>query len=218
MTLQVGPDHRNLEGKILEWVEGKWGVEKDRIVVSAFANDAWRNNLLKQRGYRLAESCGFLRRYDTYLSPGKAPLEKGFFLSDLGHSKDADGSIEVVSKAFGKPFIDREWFESKHKAPGYQPNMAVQVLSREKRCVAYAEARIDWKQNYAEIDPIATHPDYQRRGLAKACLVETFRRLAEMGVRDAYIGSDVEPAPSNRLYDSMLPIEKVEEFSWELNR
>lgn len=218
MTLQVRPDQRILENRMLEWVEDQWGQGKDRIIVSAFSDDAWRQNLLLKRGYRMTESRGFLRRFDSTLSPHKAPLEKGFSLTDLGHSKDAEGCISVVSKAFGKPFIDRDWFESKKKAPGYKPNMVVQVLSPKGKCVSCAEARIDWKQNYSEIDPIATHPDYQRRGFAKACLAETFRRLAEMRIRDVYIGSDVEPAPSNRLYESMLPIGKVEDFSWELER
>lgn len=218
MSLQVGRDERLLEERMLEWTETVWGQGKDRIVVLANANDAWRQSVLRKRGYREAEECGFLRRYDTSLTPHQAPLPKGFSISDLAHSKNADGFVEVVSKAFAKPFIDKEWLESRRKAPGHMPGMAVQVLSSEGRCVSYAEARIDWKQNYAEIDPIATHPDFQRMGLARACLAESFKRLAAMGVRDAYIGSAVEPATSDRLYDSMLPVEKVEEFSWELTR
>jgi ribosomal protein S18 acetylase RimI-like enzyme len=218
MTIQVNPDRRDLEESMLKWIEDKWGCDKDRIVVSAFANDSWRQHILMKSGYRLAESRGFLRRYDTFLTPHTAPLEDGFTLSDLKSSRDADGTIEVVNKAFGKPFIDREWFESKQKAPGFCPNLLVQVLYPHGKCVSCAEARIDWKQNYAEIDPIATHPDHQRRGFAKACLAETFRRLAAMKVRNAFIGSGVEPAQSNRLYDALLPIEKVEEFSWELSR
>ncbi|HEY3420029.1 MAG TPA: GNAT family N-acetyltransferase [Methanomassiliicoccales archaeon] len=218
MTLQVSPDRRDLEDRILTWIEDQWGRDKDRIVVSAFAHDVWRQNLLKRRGYHITGSRWFLRRYDTMLSPHASPLMDGFSLTDLGHSGDANGTIEVINKAFGKQSINQEWFESKRKAPGFLPSMLVQVLSPGGRCVSCTEARIDWKQNYAEIDPIATHPDYQRMGLAKACLAETFRRLAGMKVRDAYIGSDTEAAPSNRVYDAMLPIEKLEEFSWELAR
>jgi ribosomal protein S18 acetylase RimI-like enzyme len=218
MCMQVSYDRRDLEEPMLDWIEDQWGRGKGRIAVSAFANDAWRQNILERRGYRRGGSRGFLRRYDTRLSPHSSPLEDGFSLSDLGHSGDASGYIEVVNKAFGKSFIDQDWFESKQKAPGFQPNLSVQVLSPEGKCVSCAEAHIDWKQNYAEIDPIATHPSYQGRGFARACLAETFRRLADMRVRDAYICSDLGSAEANRLYDSLLPIERMEDLSWELSR
>jgi ribosomal protein S18 acetylase RimI-like enzyme len=216
--LQIGQDQRILEERMLIWSENVWGKDKDRIVIPVFADDEWRKNLLKKRGYRMAGSCGSLRRYDTTLSPHRTPLEKGFTLSDLERSKDADGFINLMVKASGKPFIDKEWYESRSKAPGYRPNMIVQVFAPDGVCVSCAEARIDWKQNYSEIDPIAVHPDYQDRGLDKACLAECFRRLADMKVREAYIMSEIEPAPSNLPYDSMLPVGKVEEFSWELTR
>jgi len=80
MTVQVGPDERPLEESILGWVEDQWGREKDRIAVKVFANDEWRQNILRKRGYRTAGSTGFLRRYDTLFSPRKAPLENGFSL------------------------------------------------------------------------------------------------------------------------------------------
>ena len=218
MTLQVGPDQRALEERMLDWTENEWGRDMDRIVVPVFANDVWRQNILKRRGYRPTGSHCSLRRYDTMISPHETPLEHGFSLSDLERSKDAGGYTEVLAKAFRKSSFDKKWFESKRKAPGYRTSMVLQVLSPDGKCVSCAEARVDWKQNYAEIALIATHPDYQNRGLAKACLAQCFGRLADMKVRDAYIRSKGEHAPSDRWYDSMLPIEKVEEFSWELTR
>jgi ribosomal protein S18 acetylase RimI-like enzyme len=123
-----------------------------------------------------------------------------------------------MRNAFGKPFMDRQWFESRRKVPGYLPTMAIQVTSPQGRCVSYAEAHIDWKQNFAEIGPLATHPDYQCRGLAGACLAEMFRRLSAMEVRDAYMRSDMGSAASIRLLDRLLPVERQEEHSWELVR
>jgi ribosomal protein S18 acetylase RimI-like enzyme len=218
MTVQTGPDRRLLDETIIEWIENVWGMDKDKIVIPSFADDAWRQNILKKRGYRLAGSRGFLRKYDVNLSPHQAPLEDKFVLSDLGRSKDTDGVIGVVSKACGSDLIDREWFMSRQNAPGFQPGTVVQAMSSKGICVSCAGARIDWKQNYAEIELIATHPDFQKKGLAKACLAECFKRLSDMKVRYAYIGPTNMSSHSYRLFESMLPIEKVEEFSWELAR
>jgi len=218
MTLQVGRDQRLLEERMLEWTEKEWGKGMDRIIVRALANDAWRQNILKSRGYRMVGSRGFLRRYDTAISPHEVPLEKGFSLSDPASSNDEASCIDVLSKALSRPFIDKEWFESKKKAPGYLANMVVWVMSPEGRCVAYAKACIDWKQNYAGITPIAVHPDYRLKGFERVCLAESMRRLANVGIRDVYIRSHIESSTSDLLYDSMLPIEKVEELSWELTK
>ncbi len=218
MTLQVGRDQRLLEERMLKWTEKEWGKGADRILVRALADDAWRQNILKKRGYRMVGSCGFLRRYDTAISPHEVPLEKGFSLSNPASSNDEASCIDVLSKALVRPLIDKEWFECKKKAPGYLANMVVRVLSPEGRCVSYAEARIDWKQNYAGIAPIAIDPDYQSKDFARVCLAESMRRLANVGVRDVYIMSHIESSASDRLYDSMLPIEKVEEHSWELTK
>jgi ribosomal protein S18 acetylase RimI-like enzyme len=125
-----------------------------------------------------------------------------------------EGYVEAVRGAFGRPVLNMEWYRSKITAPGYSHDWNIVVVSPEGRCASFCDARIDRKRGYAEIDPIGTHPDFQRMGLAKACILECFHRLSESGVGFAFIGSAEEPAPSNRLYDALAPVEKLEEHLW----
>ena len=39
---------------------------------------------------------------------------------------------------------------------------------------------------------VATHPDHRRRGLARACIAESLRRLRDAGASSAYLGVDTD--------------------------
>ena len=103
---------------------------------------------------------------------------------------------------------------AKITAPTYAPEWNLAVISPEGEHVAFCLARLDRRNRVAEIDPIGTRPEYQRRGFAKAVVAECFRRLRTHGMRYAYIGSGPEPAVGNRLYESLGPVETYLEHQW----
>jgi ribosomal protein S18 acetylase RimI-like enzyme len=91
------------------------------------------------------------------------------------------------------------------------------VVSPEGQHVAFALAWIDDQNKVAQIDPVGTHPDFRRRGFAKALLSECFRRLHGAGIHRAYIESGPEPNISNRLYDSLQPVRRYQVNRWIKN-
>jgi predicted N-acetyltransferase YhbS len=40
------------------------------------------------------------------------------------------------------------------------------------------------------VEPVATDPDYSRLGLGKAAVLEGIRRCADLGAKEAFVGSD----------------------------
>jgi len=214
MTVMAHPHHLGLVDGMLDWVQSGSGT----AAVCCWSNDAWLQGRLRDRGYRFAESGGFCRKYDTSMSLLHSPVPPGFKVTDFAHYGDDEEYIRAVRGAFGRSSLDREWYDSNVRAPGRSPDWVICVVSPEGRCASFADVRIDLEAVYAEIDPIGTHPDFQRKGLARGCIAECFRRLRAEGVRHAYIGSDIEPAPANRLYDSLRPIEIYEEQVWTAER
>jgi ribosomal protein S18 acetylase RimI-like enzyme len=53
-------------------------------------------------------------------------------------------------------------------------------------------------RNEGYADPIATHPDFQRQGLAKALLLTGLRKLKERGVETAVLGTSSENVAMQR--------------------
>lgn len=52
-------------------------------------------------------------------------------------------------------------------------------------------------------EPVATHPDFQRRGLGKAVMAEGFRRMKAAGMRRATLGFDPDNVAARALYTSL---------------
>lgn len=214
LSLQVHPDHRDLEDEMLDWVEQNWSAAPRSLETSVWCTDVWLQRLLAERGWAEIESAGFMRRYDTSLGIPEAPLPEGFRPTNMAKEGAVAEFVNAVIGAFKHPGLGMEWYRSKTAAPDYREEWLIMIMSPDGRCASFCDARMDWERGYTEIDPVGTHPDFQKKGLAKACLAHCLRGLGEAGIRDAFIGSDVEPNPSNRLYDSLHPVEKREGRVW----
>ncbi len=115
---------------------------------------------------------------------------------------------------FSRDSLNREWFETKALAPGYSSDWDLAIVSPHGQVVAFCLAWLDKKNKVAEIDPVGTHPDYRKRGFAKAVLTECFIRLHKNGITKAHIQGFSKPA--KKLYDSLMPVEKYELFKYRL--
>lgn len=212
--LQIHPHYRFLEADMLSWVEGSWAKDKECVETYADLYDTERQKLLTQLGYEDLGDNGYMRAYDVSKSYPVVDLPQGFNIQTLAENGNYSSRIAVESKTFNSAAINQEWFDGKSSAPSYSLDLDLFVVSPEGKHVAFCLAWIDPKNQIAEVDPVGTHPDYRCRGFAKAVVSECFRRLRARGVRYAYIGSGPEPNVSNRLYESLKPIEKYQENRW----
>ena len=48
------------------------------------------------------------------------------------------------------------------------------------------------EHRFAYVEPVATDPDYRRRGLGAAAVMETLRRVQREAAEVAWVGSDQE--------------------------
>ncbi len=76
------------------------------------------------------------------------------------------------------------------------------VISPEGATAAFATLWFDDVTRSAYIAPVATVPEHQRKGLAKAMLAEGLRRLKRMGATRVLV--DCDSAAANRLYQSVM--------------
>jgi GNAT superfamily N-acetyltransferase len=64
----------------------------------------------------------------------------------------------------------------------------------------------------AYLEPVATVPEHQRLGLARATISEGLKRVKRLGATRAFVGG-YEPAP-NALYSSVLSAEHDRSLQW----
>ena len=216
LSLQVRPDARAIEPAMLDWAEAHFRTRRAELELTCAGDDALRRQLLAARGYSDRGPAENMRAYDPAQPRAPVVLPPGYRLSDLATFTDAAAYCQLERVAFNNDYIDLNWFGGKTAAPGYDPHLHVIVLSPEGAPVAVAHAWADEVTGTAEIDPVATHPNHRRRGLAQAVIIEAFRRLAARSVGTAWIGSGPEPNPSNLLYESLAPIHTWRYWRWAM--
>ncbi len=213
--IQVHPGYPKIESIMISWMVEMWSIGKTQVETYAYTADLVRQKLLSDFGFENPLEAGIMRKYDPGKPKAEVSVTPGFRIESLSRNKNYNSLVDAVNAAFGRSTkLTMDWLNSILSASGMNENQVLSALTTDGRHAAFCFACIDRSNMIAEIDPIGTHPEYQRRGLAKALVMECFQRLRQEGIRFAFIGSGPEPLPANRLYDSLDPVEKWNERKW----
>ncbi|WP_257004085.1 GNAT family N-acetyltransferase [Streptomyces sp. SA15] len=87
----------------------------------------------------------------------------------------------------------------------YRPELDLVVVSPAGDVVAYCQGWYDETNGIGEFEPVGTHPDHRRLGLARAVCTAVLHAFARAGGHRAVVysrGDAAHPVPK-RLYESM---------------
>ena len=76
-------------------------------------------------------------------------------------------------------------------APNFRKDLNIVVEAPDGHFVSYSGTWFEGTNRIAYVEPVATDPDYRRRGLGRAAVLEGIRRCGELGATVAYVGSDL---------------------------
>lgn len=211
--LQLRPGCEYLADEMLGWAERNWDGGAAQIETMAYDHDAERQALLRGRGYADQGAIEIVRVYDLRRPCPVPHLPPGFRFTTLAE----DGRIQeriALENALWRTSLDEAWFRGKSSAPHYSFDWDLLILSPEGRQVACCLAWLDEASRIGEIDPVGTHPDFRRMGLARALVAECLRRMDAAGMRVGYIACDADDPVVNRLYGSFGPAETYRGSRW----
>jgi GNAT superfamily N-acetyltransferase len=152
----------------------------------------------------LAKSRGYVRndgfpQYDSVsrlpiLEPfPKIQLPEGYRLKSLAEDNDLHKINRVLWRGFGHegepPEEEVEGRKKMQSAPNFRKDLTIVVESPEGTFVSFSGTWFDPVNRIAVVEPVATDPDYRRKGLGKAAVLEGIRRCQVLGATDAYVGS-----------------------------
>lgn len=197
---------------VLDWLVS---IDPSRVCFEITDSASWLAALFHDRGFEESPHTGHEWAYALSSVP-EPVVASGFALASLadGPAMSRDGISDCLRAAFG---IDRDLVPtllSLEGNPMFDPDLSVFALDPVGRIAAYCRGTVNPTTGVASIDPVATHPDFHRMGLAKAIVRECFRRQAERGGSTCYIGSAAEPAESTHLYRSLDPIRRSDNSIW----
>lgn len=180
-----------------------WGEERARqivgetdgpVVLGASCHDdhAERIALLEQLGFVRQEqhTLHFVRSLSDPFPEPQVP--EGFSIRHVEGEHEADALAALHRAAFGTENMTVEGRLSWMRTPDYDPELDLVAVAPDGTLAAYVFCSASEEENALTerkdgcTDPVATHPSFQRRGLAQALLLTGFRLLKQRGIETAH--------------------------------
>jgi mycothiol synthase len=194
------------------WAEGKLTAmrrasgKENLYVMWVSQEDKVLNAYYQQQGYQhTADDMVYMTCTLDGTSPaGAAPA--GYIVRSSPVETDVQARASAQYNAFGSSLPMDIYIERIRKfmqSPVYDPDLNVVAVDTAGQVGSFCTVWLDPLNKTGLFEPVGTHPDFQRRGLGKAVMVEALRRLHARGMTDAMVCTSSDNAPAIKLYESV---------------
>ncbi|NLE99338.1 MAG: GNAT family N-acetyltransferase [Anaerolineales bacterium] len=206
LRLEIDPQaaHPSTEAEIVAWgVEcvrraGEESGESLTLDASCREDDTKRTALFQRHGFAMQETRSYhmVRSLAEPIPRPHAP--SGFLISHVTSEQEAEALVALHRAAFGTEHMTVEERLAMMRVPEYDAELDLLVIAPGGRFAAYCLCSISQEENSrtgrneGTTDPVATHPDFQRRGLAQALLLTGFCKLRQRGMDTAALSTSSE--------------------------
>jgi ribosomal protein S18 acetylase RimI-like enzyme len=199
---EIHPQSRGgaLHGQLLDWFEAE--AEGEELRASSLSSDAERLALLRSRGYEVdSESREFVyhARELSELQPPAVP--EGYRLRTV-QPEDLERRVELHQVVWAPSRVTVASFANVQAAWPYRADLDCVVEAPDGSFAAYCLAWLDDENRVGELEPVGTHPDHRRQGLASAVCRFAHQRLREEGATHAIVYS-IAGSQATALYESV---------------
>lgn len=221
--LQIHPDYRAaIEADLIAWAEdhlaATTGDGRRSVTYSVYEYDFPRQRLLAERGYeKLADSWVHRRMYFGRWALPEPVIADGYTMRtvDPADPADCDRIAALLNAAFGRTFhkgVDFAMF-GQH-APCFRQDLHLVAVAPDGSFAAHVGTIYDEANRRALYEPVCTHPDHRRHGLAQALMFEGMRRVRALGATQITVETG-DAIPANRLYESIGFTEAYKGYAWQ---
>ncbi|MEV0375436.1 GNAT family N-acetyltransferase [Streptomyces sp. NPDC050636] len=204
LQLQIDPSRPELADEVLAWAEQ---TADGPLSVDVAETEPHLVSALERRGYTPILDGPFMVCLGRLLTglPAVPRLPDGYTIRAQRDHADVAGRATAHRAAFGSTRITTERHARMRETWPYRPEFDLVVASPGGDVVAYCQGWYDEANGIGAFEPVGTHPDHRRLGLARAVCTAVLHAFADGGGHRAivYCRGDADyPAPK-RLYESM---------------
>jgi GNAT superfamily N-acetyltransferase len=196
---QVHPDYIHLKPEMLTYAEGQLtriddaGNRTLRVYVNDF--DTAFERVVRERGYEPDPDRN--RPLSQFVIPDPFPpirVPDGFHLKSLADDNDLARLDRALWRGFDHPGEPPaggiEGRRRMQSGPHFRADLTMVIEAPSGDLVAFGGLWFDPINRLGYVEPVAVDPDYRRRRLGTAVVLEGVRRCGELGATVAYVGSD----------------------------
>lgn len=177
------------------------------MVSGARQDNARRIAFLEQHGFQY---CGdfaevnMLRSLDEPIP--ESPVPDGFqvrALAEMGETAQRAAAERAVWLPWTVGNISDDDYAYFMRLPGYYRDLDVVAVAPDGVIAAYVNGWIDPVNRIGDFGPVGAIPEYRRRGLTRAALLENLRRMKAHGMERVCVSTGISNTAARNLYESV---------------
>ncbi len=188
----------------------EWGVKCAHEIPGVSTLDAScseeyaeRIEFLEKYGFKRTEKITIHMERDLLQLIPRPKIPKGFAIRAVAGTEEAEKIASLHRAAFGTEYMTTENRLAIMNTSAYDPSLDLVAIAPDGTFAAYCTCSVSLEKRMGSTDPVATHPHYQRLGLARALLLSGFRLLKERGMQKAVLGTSVDNVAMQRTAESV---------------
>jgi ribosomal protein S18 acetylase RimI-like enzyme len=176
-------------------------TREEWVLTDVFDCETTRMRLLEQLGFarfrvwdRVTE-----RSLGQEEPPPDPAVPEGFLVRSATYD-DAEHLAIARNLCFGQ-----DWTGSQYRTGFMEktPGREIVAQAPDGRIAAFTVYWTDPLNRIGHFEPVGTHPEFRRRGLARAVMLQAMREMAEAGMRRVTVNHAADNTSAGRLYSSL---------------
>lgn len=205
-----------VESQILAWaIERCRVLELTEVRCNAREDDHDRIAFLESHGF-ISHDILTIHLERSLREPIPRPeLPPGFTLRHLAGEHEAEAYVALHREAFGTTYATVEAQLAFMRNPNYIPELNLIAVAPDGTFAAFCLCGFDREEDppHGHTDPVGTRPVFQRRGLARALLLEGLHRLSRYEIETAHLSTGSRNIAMQRAAEA-VGFRKVEGRVW----
>ena len=200
--------------ELLAWIESRARDARDpELLLSVAENDENLRRMVVAHGYEPSDRYGYELVCDLTTRPAGPVLPAAFEVLSLTPEL-TDRYVELHRAAWSRPNAPSTYDRRQHDVvtamPQFRYDLVPIIATSHGVLAAYCMSWWDPRSAAVEIEPLGTHPDFRRRGLATAIVHEVLRRSSALGAKYVLVwGTSGNPEAKALYLSAGLRIRRV---------
>jgi ribosomal protein S18 acetylase RimI-like enzyme len=221
VDLFAHPTRRRVEADMLVWseerqrekLEGQGGPRTWRAW--ALTSDSSRQTLLGRNGYQRADDAFFVFSYPLDGEVPPVVLPEGFKIRPVAGKDEWKARVELHRQVFDPSRFTAAKYRAARALPTYRPDLDLVVAAPDGTLAAYCILWYDEANRIGEFEPVGCAPQFRRKGLTRALLLEGLRRIRRLGARAGHLYAGIDSPAAISLYRTTGFKEVDRVLAWE---
>lgn len=174
LAYQVHPDHAGLVDQVIDWYDTTAADLERTVLPSAadgFALQRWAAHGYETDPAALGDTGSWTQLNERDLTDVEQPVLPDGFRFRTADEAGPEAAVQAHLDAWALSTYTAESYQGVRQTAAYRGDLHILVEAPDGTMASSTIMWLDEVNKTAEFEPVGTHPDYRRRGLARAMLL-----------------------------------------------